>query len=356
MAASVLRSFLVGIGFDVDKKSERDANSAIDGVKKSAIKLGATVTGGLGVKAILGDFQQTNSLLGRLSDVLGISADDIGALGEAFQAEGGTLQDGIAALATIDKLRRDLANNGDASFVAPAALAGLDPNTIINAKSSLDALLSLSDQFKNLSTGQRISAAEALGLDQNSILVLSQGEAQLRAVLKEYSNARQITEEMTDATRRLEEQWNRFTNAFGGEFIDPLLTPFFENLADLVEFSTDSLLNKPEDKAGGFFSENKDSFVDFNNTALDFYKEGFNQIYGFLSDIPNAAAPVLLNTPILGVPSFQTPSAPADDRPINLKSEIVLKIDEREIGRVVDNKIGLSAEQAAQDLNSNEAG
>ncbi len=54
--AKTISNLLVGIGFDLDKKSTDKVSSGIDSVKSKALKLGGVVAGAFGIKALTSDF------------------------------------------------------------------------------------------------------------------------------------------------------------------------------------------------------------------------------------------------------------------------------------------------------------
>jgi hypothetical protein len=196
--SNVISSFLVGIGFDYDRKGADQIGSGIDSIKSKALQLGAVVAGAFGIKELTFGFAQSKDMLGKFGEVFGVTADDVHAFGNALATEGGTLESFMAQLESIERARARI-RVGDVGFFAPAGKAGLNPNDIANAKNATDAYLGLADAFARMNQQQRINAAEALGLDEASIRLLSQGRSAVESLVSKYQEIRPITKEMTES-------------------------------------------------------------------------------------------------------------------------------------------------------------
>ena len=183
--SNVISSFLVGIGFDYDKKSAKQIEGGIDTIKSKALQLGAVVAGGFGLKSLTSDFASSADMLGKFSQVFGVNANEIQAFGNALATEGGTLESFMNQIESIERARARI-RVGDVGFFAPAGKAGLDPNVIANANNATDAYLALADSFRSMNNQQRINAAEALGLDESSIRLLSQGRDAVEGLVSKY--------------------------------------------------------------------------------------------------------------------------------------------------------------------------
>ena len=103
--AKTISNLLVGIGFDLDKKSTDNVSSGIDSIKSKALKLGSIVAGAFGIKALTADFADAKDDLGKFSEVFGVTADNINAFGNALRLEGGTLQGFMSQLANLERLK-----------------------------------------------------------------------------------------------------------------------------------------------------------------------------------------------------------------------------------------------------------
>ena len=230
--SNVIASFLVGIGYDYDSKGEKQIESGIDSIKSKALQLGAVVAGAFGIKALTSDFAQANDQLGKFSEVFGITANDAAAFGRALEHEGGTLDSFLSQIQNIDRLRAGLLK-GDAGFIAQAGLAGIDANVIINAKDAASAYAALADQFARMSKLERINAADALGLDEASIRLLSKGTDEVNRLAQAQRDMRPVTMQMTEASKVFnDEMQDLFTNV--GGLADRISVKLLPQINDIV--------------------------------------------------------------------------------------------------------------------------
>ena len=203
--ANVIKQLLVGIGVDYDKKGEQDAISGIDRVSSKALQLGTVVAGAFGAKALTVGFANSRDALGKFSETLGVTAEDVSALGNALAREGGSLDAYMSQLEGIEQLRAGLLV-GDAEFISIAGKAGIDTTDLIAATDATQAYMSLADQFQTMTQQQRLNAANALGLDDASIRLLSRGRDGVEAIVESQRKMRPVTQGMTQSAREFNTQ------------------------------------------------------------------------------------------------------------------------------------------------------
>mgnify|MGYP003624203421 CR=1 FL=1 len=242
--ANVISSLLVGIGFDFDKKSAKEVDSGIDGIKSKALQLGAVVAGAYGIKKLATDFADSADMLGKFSETFGGTASDIQALGSALTTEGGSLESFMGQLESLERARARI-KVGDVAFFAPAGKAGLDPNVIANAESATDAYIGLADAFARMNQQERINAAEALGLDSSSIRLLSQGRESVDLLVEKYKTIRPLTDQMTESAAEFNKQWVEVRANVG-------------SVTDGLGYDFVNKMNGPLDKMNGLISENRE--------------------------------------------------------------------------------------------------
>ncbi len=213
--AKTISNFLVGIGLDLDKKSVDGVASGIDGIKSKALQLGAVVAGAFGIKSLTADFAGAKDSLGKFSQVFGSSADEINGFGNAIRKEGGTLDEFMSQLEQLESFRAGLAT-GDAGFLEAAGRADLDVNDLAQAESATEGFLSLADQFQKMTRQQRIAAANAIGLDDASIRLLSKGRDEIQRVVDVQRQLRPITEEMTQVSADYNDSMQDLGTSIGG--------------------------------------------------------------------------------------------------------------------------------------------
>lgn len=212
--AKVISSLLVGLGFDVDQKGAREFEGSIDSVKSKALQLGSVVAGGFGLKALTADFASSRDMLGKFAETFGVLPNDVMAFGNALATEQGSLEGFMSQLENLERVRARILV-GDVGFFAPAAKAGIDPSVIANAENATDAYLALADSFSTMTTQQRINAAEALGLDEASIRLLSKGREGVDQLVERFRTIRPVTESSTEAVAEFNRQWVEFGQNIG---------------------------------------------------------------------------------------------------------------------------------------------
>jgi len=237
--AKTISNLLVGIGFDLDKKSTDKVGSGIDSIKSKALKLGSIVAGAFGIKALTSDFANAKDDLGKFSEIMGVSANNINAFGNALRLEGGTLNSFMGQLAGIEKFRAGF-KVGDIGFLPSAEKAGIDTRTILNAKDAGEAFLSLADQFQKLSKQQRINAAQAMGLDEASIRLLSKGREAVEKVINKQKQMRPVTQAMTKAAADFNDETQDLGTNIGG-FADKISVKALPQINNLIAGTNDWL-------------------------------------------------------------------------------------------------------------------
>lgn len=250
--SNVISSFLVGIGFEYDRKSAQQIESGIDSIKSKALQLGSVVAGAFGLKELTFGFAQSADTLGKFGQTFGVSANDVQAFGNALATQGGSLEEFMSQLESLERARARILV-GDVGFFAPAGKAGIDPNAIADANSATEAYLGLADSFARMNVQERINAAEALGLDEASIRLLSQGRDAVEGLVSKYRSIRPLTGDMTGEAAEFTKQWIE-AKANVGSFADAIskeLLPVINDITKSVNsWFNDERLSKIEALAG----------------------------------------------------------------------------------------------------------
>lgn len=232
MGKKVISSLLVGIGLDFDEKSTRGVESGFAGVKSAALKLGAVVAGAFGINTLTSGFARSNDALGKFSETYGVVANDVAAFDRALQKSGGQAGDFISQIAGLERLRA-ATKVGDFGFIEGASKAGIDTRAIIDAANATDAYLSLADKFADASQDDRLNMAGAIGLNDESINLLSLGRERLSALIAEEKNRRPVTQDMLDMSKKFNEEWIDL-NANIGRVSDSLSVKILPQVNSLI--------------------------------------------------------------------------------------------------------------------------
>ncbi len=231
--ANVISQFLVGVGFQYDKKGAKDIGSGIDSIKSKALQAGSVLAGAFGVKALTVDFANATDSLGKFGETFGLTANDIMGFGNALAQEGGNLESFMSQIENIERLRAGL-QVGDAGFISIAGRAGIDTGALIEATTATEAYLALADQFQGMTQQQRLNAATALGLDAASIRLLSNGRREVEEIVAKFQNIRPVTDEMTEGARLFNESWKE-TKQNVGSVVDVIGNELMPVLTDVTD-------------------------------------------------------------------------------------------------------------------------
>ena len=372
--AKTISNLLVGIGFDLDKKSTDKVSSGIDGIKSKALKLGSIVAGAFGIKELTTDFANAKDDLGKFAQIMGVSADDVNAFGAAIRLERGTLKGFMSQLAGLEKFRAGFLV-GDIGFLPAAEKAGVDTKTIIDAKNAAEAYLSLADQFQRMSREQRINAAAAMGLDEASIRLLSKGRAAVEAIIKQQKLIRPVDIGMTEMAAEFNNSTQILLDNMGAvadKFSKILLPGIIEELKELnswfdkfrkvstgefVAEAAKKIIEKvmPRPGAGGLVPKVKFERVKRKElTPAEKAAEQLEERAAIAESLEAARKDPNTSASYLKLLEKISNGSKQSQVPIVIKNDIHLD------GKLIDSKVnkivGEMADQAIQDLKSTEGG
>lgn len=215
--SSVLTSFLVGIGWDTSgfDQGTKHIESSMGSVKSSVLQTAASIATltaltGAGLK-----FAKSTSEIDNFTRSIGVGRSDLLAFGSALHGMGGDADSAMGILTSLEQKRASILT-GETGWIPTAARAGINTDDILQASDSLDAVLRLSDQFKNAAPQQRLNMADALGFDPATVAFLSQGRGVVEATLNQYRDARSPVDGLTEASRDLTQEWSKLESLVGG--------------------------------------------------------------------------------------------------------------------------------------------
>lgn len=243
--SSVLTSFLVGIGWDTSgfDQGTKHIESSMGSVKSSVLQTAASIATltaltGAGLK-----FAKSTSEIDNFTRSIGVGRSDLLAFGGALQGMGGDADSAMGILTSLEQKRASILT-GDTGWIPTAARAGINTDDILQASDSLDAVLRLSDQFKNAAPQQRLNMADALGFDPATVAFLSQGRDVVEATLNQYRDARPLVDGLTESSRDLTQEWSRLEALAGG-------------IGDKVQSKLIPAITQATTVVGDFLSANK---------------------------------------------------------------------------------------------------
>lgn len=238
----VLESFLIALGMKVDEKSFQKADAAFGGLTKSALQLGAVFASKLAIDKVVGDFKSAGTELNNFNKLTGMSTQNVQMLGQALKAQGGNASDAFAAMKKIQDLMASPIT-GDTGWFGDVAKLGLDPNVIIGAQSTAEALAGIAGEFEHMSALNQRLAGQALGLDDSTVRLLMRGRDEVEKQLDSRGKLAVMTHKQIDDSARLTKATSELDQVFTdiGNTIAGELTPAFAEMAeDFVAFYRDN--------------------------------------------------------------------------------------------------------------------
>lgn len=238
----VLESFLIALGLKVDKKSFEAGENAFSGITKSALQLGAVLASKLAIDKVVGDFKNAGTELNNFNKLTGLSTQNVQMLGQAIKAQGGSAQDAFSDLTKLQDLMASPIT-GNTGWFGDVAKLGLDPDAIIGAKDTAEALTNIAKQFETMSPLNQRLAGNALGLSESTVRLLMKGSEESQKQLDVRGKLGIMTQQQIDDAAQLTKASSELDLVFTdiGNTIAGELAPAFADMAeDFVAFYSDN--------------------------------------------------------------------------------------------------------------------
>lgn len=238
----VLESFLISLGLKVDKKSFEAGENAFSGITKSALQLGTVLASKLAIDKVVGDFKNAGTELNNFNKLTGLSTQNVQMLGQAIKAQGGSAADAFADLTKLQDLMASPIT-GNTGWFGDVAKLGLDPDVIIGAQDTAQALTNIAKQFETMSPLNQRLAGNALGLSEPTVRLLMKGSEEAQKQLDVRGKLGIMTQKQIDDAARLTKASSELDLVFTdiGNTIAGELAPAFADMAeDFVAFYRDN--------------------------------------------------------------------------------------------------------------------
>ena len=241
--ASMLSSFLIGVGYEMDPASEKKINASFDRVRKGAGMLGAAA---VGAGAALTKFANTDigwHQFARLHD-LGVGAAE--AWGRVFSMGGSDANEFKDLLRTIKDVQLGV-QTGDQGILDDLWKGGMSPQDILNMTPQ-QAMLNIADAMRRSSDPGHLQ--KLFGLSEAGVDVLDDGSRGLRgshaAELKKYRlTAEQVAsgEDWNASVQDFETSMARLGRALTAVMDGPLGT-LIDGLTAAAQWGADTVEGK----------------------------------------------------------------------------------------------------------------
>lgn len=179
---AVLREFLVSLGFKVDKGSEKQFTNTVAAITVEVAKLGATAAAAsaLAVTAMARIAGSLESLY-YTSKRNNATVENIEAIGFAFSQMGSSSEEGLATIESIGRLLRT--SPGGEGLLKNIGVQTRDANGQLRDTGELVA--DLGDRFANMPYYKANAFAQALGIDEKSLMAMREGTGAFSAEYKQ---------------------------------------------------------------------------------------------------------------------------------------------------------------------------
>jgi len=239
MASKVLKSFLIGIGYDTKalEAGDKKIQASLQRVKSSALGVGAIIGAfGAGAAVIVSTANKIDRLAAATQNMR-TPMNTVYNFGNAVQAMGGQASEALDTLKRLEEFQNNFKLNGQDESIDSLAKAGIDTGALAKTADSGDAMdvyRELERQYQGLNEGQRAQVQATLGFSNGVARLLSEGKTESRMALAS-SNTGSI-DQMTDSARRFAESSAILSQKFEG-MANELTEKFLPSLIGASEWT-----------------------------------------------------------------------------------------------------------------------
>ena len=234
MASKVLKSFLIGIGYDTKalEAGDKKINASLQGIKSNTLGISAALVGAFGAGA--GVIVSTANKIDRLAAAAQNMRTAFSAqynFGNAVELMGGQAQEGYDFLKKAEDFQNNYKQNGQITSNDSLVTAGVDTASLARTAEHGDAMdfyRELQRQFQGLNEGQRAQVQSTLGFSDYVSRLLKEGNGDGRmAQAASYTGS---IDQMTESARRfaesnaiLSKKFEGLTNELTEKFLPSLI-------------------------------------------------------------------------------------------------------------------------------------
>ena len=264
MASKVLKSFLIGIGWDTRalEAGDKKIQSSLQGVKSSALGISAALVGAFGAGA--GVIVSTANKIDRLAAAtqnMRTPLNTIYNFGNAVEAMGGQASEALDTLKRLEEFQNNFKQNGQDGSLDSLAKAGLDVSALVGTVkhgNGMDLYRELERQYKERKPdeGQRAQIQSTLGFSDGTARLLNKGGADEK--MAQAASRTGSIDQMTESARRFAESNAELSQKFTG-LTNELTEKFLPSLIGASEWANKFLDDHREDASKGidYAADNK---------------------------------------------------------------------------------------------------
>ena len=294
MASKVLKSFLIGIGYDTKalEAGDKKINASLQGIKSNTLGISAALVGAFGAGA--GVIANTASRIDRLAAAtqnMRTPMNTVYNFGNAVEAMGGQASEALDTLKRLEEFQNNFKLNGQDGSIDSLAKAGIDTGALARTAESgdsMDVYRELERQYQGLNEGQRAQVQATLGFSNGVARLLSEGKTESR--MAQAANNTGPIDQMTESARRFAES-------------NTILSQKFEGMAnELTEKFLPSLIGASE-WTNKFLSEHRGDI----SKGIDYAADNPGATTGLLaSSVSSLLGPIISKIGLTSVGSLAT--------------------------------------------------
>lgn len=260
MASKVLKSFLIGIGYDTKalEAGDKKINASLNGIKSGALGISAALIGAFGTAAgaVVGVSDRVDKLAMSTQN-LRTSMNTVYSFGNAVKLMGGDASEALDAIKGFEEIQNSLRLKGEAGPITDLATAGIDVSSLYKTQTGEEFMRALAEMIPRLDEGQRAQVQSSLGLSDGVFRSLAGGVEKLDADMKRASGLTGSVDQLTDNARKLAENSSEFgliiegvKNELAEKFLPSLvgagsalnnfLKDHRENISDAVSYAAEN--------------------------------------------------------------------------------------------------------------------
>lgn len=294
MASKVLKSFLIGIGYDTKalEAGDKKINASLQGIKSNTLGISAALVGAFGAGA--GVIANTASRIDRLAAAtqnMRTPMNTVYNFGNAVEAMGGQASEALDTLKRLEEFQNNFKLNGQDGSIDSLAKAGIDTGALARTAESgdsMDVYRELERQYQGLNEGQRAQVQATLGFSNGVARLLSEGKTESR--MAQAANNTGPIDQMTESARRFAES-------------NTILSQKFEGMAnELTEKFLPSLIGASE-WTNKFLSEHRGDI----SKGIDYAADNPGATAGLLaSSVSSLLGPIISKIGLTSIGSLAT--------------------------------------------------
>lgn len=266
MAGKVLKSFLIGIGYDTKglEAGDKKIGASLGNIKSGALGISAALVGAFGASAsaIVGVADRVDKLAMSTQN-LRTSQAAVYNYGNAIKLMGGDAADAVDTLQRFEEIQNNLRLKGDAGPIGDLAMAGIDVSSLYQTSTGEEFMRAIADMIPKLDEGQRAVVQNSLGLSDGVFRSLAGGVEKLDETMKRANSLTGNIDQLTENSRKLADNSAQLGLAIEGvknelaeKFLPSLIgaseavNTFLKEYRPEISKGIDALAENPEATAG----------------------------------------------------------------------------------------------------------